>query len=128
MIVSMNKPIIVAIAIMAVFFSGIALAAPNVQVAHAQGGYGGGASDIVTEQTLEKCEQYEIPRAQCTENSVLAKERLTYAQDNPSTGSGTPMLSTQEGQTWVFVGVLAAIFGGVAAAFFFRGRGASPPS
>lgn len=126
MIVSMNKPIIVAIAIMAVFFSATAV---SVQVAHAQGGYGGaGGSDIVTEQTLEKCEQYEIPRAQCTENAILAKERLTYAQDNPSTGSGTPMLSTQEGQTWVFIGVLAAIFGGVAAAFFFRGRGASPPS
>lgn len=125
----MNKPIIVAMAVLAVFFSATLVSVPGAQVVHAQGGYGSaGGTDIVTEQTLEKCEQYEIPRAQCTENTVLAKERLTYAQDNPSTGSGTPMLSTREGQTWVFVGVLAAIFGGVAAAFFFKGRGATPPS
>jgi hypothetical protein len=79
------------------------------------------------EQLLE-CEQYDIPKANCTENAILAKRRLIYAQENPSTGSGTSMLSTNAGQTWVFIGVLAAIFGGVAAAFFFKGRGATPPS
>jgi len=36
------------------------------------------------------------------------------------------MLSTETGQMAVFIGVLAAIFGGVAAAFFIKGRGAKP--
>jgi hypothetical protein len=36
------------------------------------------------------------------------------------------MLSTTEGQLIIFIAVLGAIFGGVAAAFFFRGRGAKP--
>jgi hypothetical protein len=38
------------------------------------------------------------------------------------------MLSTETGQMAVFIGVLGAIFGGVAAAFFFKGRGAKPVS
>jgi hypothetical protein len=36
------------------------------------------------------------------------------------------MLSTETGQMAVFIGVLAAIFGGVAAVFFFKGRGSKP--
>jgi hypothetical protein len=121
----MNKPIIVAMAMVAVFFSATAVSMP---AAHAQYGVEGSPVAGATEEQLAECEQYGIARAECTENALLAKRRLIYAQDNPSTGSGTPMLSTQEGQTWVFIGVLAAIFGGVAAAFFFRGRGATPPS
>ena len=125
----MNKPIIAAMAVLAVFFSATAAApVPVVENAYAQGGYGGGGGDIVTQETLDKCEEYDIPRAQCTEHQVIAKERLIYAERNPQTGSGTAMLSTEEGQTWVFIGVLAAIFGGVAAAFFLRGRGHTPPS
>jgi hypothetical protein len=128
MVSSMNKPIIAAMAVLAVFFSAPAVLVPVVQNVHAQGGYGGGGGDIVTQETLDKCEEYDIPRAQCTEHQVIAKERLIYAERNPQTGSGTSMLSTTEGQTWVFIGVLAAIFGGVAAAFFFKGRGSTPPS
>jgi hypothetical protein len=33
------------------------------------------------------------------------------------------MVSTETGQMAVFIGALAAIFGAVAAAFFFKGRG-----
>lgn len=124
----MNKPIIVAMAILAVFFSATAVSVPVLPAAHGQYGVEGSPVAGATQEQLEECDQYGIPRAECTENAILAKRRLIYAQDNPSTGSGTPMLSTQEGQTWVFIGVLAAIFGGVAAAFFFRGRGATPPS
>ncbi len=124
----MNKPIIVAMAVLAVFFSATAVSVPVLPAAHAQYGVEGSPVAGATQEQLEECEQYGIARAECTENALLAKRRLIYAQENPSTGSGTPMLSTQEGQTWVFIGVLAAIFGGVAAAFFFRGRGATPPS
>lgn len=123
----MNKPAIVAFAVLAVFFSATAAAIAPVP-AYAQYGIEGNPMAGASEEQLAECEQYGIERSQCNEHNILAKRRLTYAQENPSTGSGTPMISTQEGQTWVFIGVLAAIFGGVAAAFFFKGRGASPPS
>ncbi|MDC8438133.1 MAG: hypothetical protein LV468_03935 [Candidatus Nitrosotenuis sp.] len=54
------------------------------------------------------------------ETLKLQRERVESAQDNPSTGSGTPYLAAD--------GVLgasaisAAVFGGIAAAFFIRGR------
>ncbi len=124
MVGSMNKPVIVALAALAVFFSATAA---SVQPAQAQYGEGS-VVGAPTEDQLAECEQLGIDRTQCNEHNLLAKRRLTAAQANPSTGSGTPMLSTAEGQTWVFIGVLAAIFGGVAAAFFFRGRGATPPA
>jgi hypothetical protein len=77
---------------------------------------------------LQTCQNLGIERSQCNDVNILAKERLTNAQANPSTGSGTPMLSTGTGQMAVFIGVLGAIFGGVAAVFFFKGRGAKPIS
>ncbi|MBI5147102.1 MAG: hypothetical protein HZA84_07790 [Thaumarchaeota archaeon] len=54
------------------------------------------------------------------ETLKLAKDRVDWAKANPSTGSGTPYLAAD--------GVLgasaisAAVFGGIAAAFFIRGR------
>ena len=51
---------------------------------------------------------------------VLAEKRVTIANENPSTGSGTPLFAAD--------GVLGAIllstgvFGGIAVAFFVRGR------
>ena len=36
------------------------------------------------------------------------------------------MFATETGQMVIFIGVLAAIFGGVAAMFFIKGRGARP--
>ncbi len=124
----MNKPIIVAMAVLAVFFSATAVSVPVLPAAYAQYGVEGSPVAGATEEQIAECDQYGIPRAECTENAILAKRRLIYAQENPSTGSGTSMLSTDAGSTWLYIGVLAAIFGGVAAAFFFRGRGHTPPT
>ena len=50
----------------------------------------------------------------------LSKDRVALAAENPGTGSGTPMFAAE--------GILGAIvlstgvFGGIAAAFFVRGR------
>jgi hypothetical protein len=116
----MNKPIIAALAAMAVLTS-------TMSVAYAQYGGGGGASvGTASPEQVQECEQLGIPTANCSDVTILAKKRLTAAQENPATGSGTPMLSTESGQMTVFIGVLAAIFGGVAAAFFLKGRGARP--
>jgi hypothetical protein len=115
----MNKPIIAALAAMAVLTS-------TMSVAYAQYGGGGASVGTASPEQLQECEQLGIPRENCSDVTILAKKRLTAAQENPATGSGTPMLSTESGQMTVFIGVLAAIFGGVAAAFFFKGRGARP--
>jgi hypothetical protein len=116
----MNKPIIAPLAALAVLSS-------MVSVAYGQYGGGGGASvGSASPEQLQECQQLGIPRENCNDVTILAKKRLTAAEENPSTGSGTPMLSTESGQMAVFIGVLAAIFGGVAAAFFFKGRGAKP--
>ena len=115
----MNKPIIAALAAVAVFTS-------TTSVAYAQYGGTGGSTGTASPEQLQECEQLGIPTANCSDVTILAKKRLTAAQDNPSTGSGTPMLSTTSGQLVVFISVLGSIFGGVAAAFFFKGRGAKP--
>lgn len=119
----MNKPIIAALAALAVLTS-------TMSVAYAQlyGGTGatGGSTGSASPEQLQECEQLGIPRENCSDVTILAKKRLTAAQENPATGSGTPMLSTESGQMTVFIGVLAAIFGGVAAMFFLKGRGARP--
>jgi hypothetical protein len=117
----MNKPIIAALAAMAVLTS-----TTMVGLAYAQYTGGGGSVGTATPEQLQTCEQIGIPRENCNDVTILARERLTAAEANPSTGSGTPMLSTTTGQMAIFIGVLAAIFGGVAAAFFFKGRGAKP--
>lgn len=117
----MNKPIIAALAAMAVLIT-----STTMSVAYAQYGGGGASLGTATPEQLEQCEQMGIPRETCNDVNILAKQRLTAAQENPATGSGTPMLSTESGQMTVFIGVLAAIFGGVAAAFFLKGRGARP--
>ncbi|HEX6253882.1 MAG TPA: hypothetical protein VFZ55_06655 [Nitrososphaera sp.] len=115
----MNKPMIAALAAMAVLTS-------TMSVAYAQYGGGGASLGTASPEQLQECEQLGIPRETCSDVNILAKKRLTAAQENPATGSGTPMLSTESGQMTVFIGVLAAIFGGVAAAFFLKGRGAKP--
>ena len=115
----MNKPIIAPLAALAVLTS-------MVSVAYAQYGSTGGSVGSASPEQLAECQQLGIPRENCNDVTILAKKRLTAAQENPSTGSGTPMLSTESGQMAIFIGVLAAIFGGVAAAFFIKGRGAKP--
>jgi hypothetical protein len=118
----MNKPTLMALGIMAALFTAVGMG--STPQAFAQ--YFGGDSAPLTQENLDYCEQYGINP--CTQNNILAKERLIAAQQNPSTGSGTSMLTTETGTMAVFIGVLGAIFGGVAAAFFFKGRGAKPVS
>ncbi len=116
---NMNKPIIAALAALAVLTS-------TMSVAYAQYGGTGGTTGSASPEQLRECEQLGVLRENCSDVTILAKKRLTAAQENPATGSGTAMLSTESGSLVVFVGVLAAIFGGVAAMFFFKGRGARP--
>jgi len=122
----MNKPIIAVLAAMAVLTSttGVAYA----QYGGSTGGTGGtgGTTGSASPQQLQECEQLGILRENCSDVTILAKKRLTAANENPSTGSGTPMFATETGQMVIFIGVLAAIFGGVAAMFFIKGRGARP--
>ena len=115
----MNKPMLAVLAAMAVITS-------TEGIAYAQYGGGGGSVGTASPEQLQECQQLGIPTENCNDVTILAKKRLTAAQENPATGSGTPMLSTTSGQLIVFIAVLGAIFGGVAAAFFFRGRGAKP--
>ena len=115
----MNKPIIAALAALAVLTS-------TMSVAYAQYGATGGSTGTASPEQLRECEQLGVLRENCSDVTILAKKRLTAAQENPATGSGTPMLSTESGQMTVFIGALAAIFGGVAAMFFIKGRGARP--
>lgn len=117
----MNKPALMALGTMSALFAAVGIGYVPLAFGQYPGGTGG---EPLTQEMLDKCEQYGI--VPCTQNGILAKERLIGAQNNPSTGSGTPMLSTETGQMAVFIGVLGAIFGGVAAAFFFKGRGAKP--
>ncbi|HEX2014645.1 MAG TPA: hypothetical protein VLA68_05395 [Nitrososphaera sp.] len=118
----MIKPTLMALGTMAALFTAVGMG----YIPQAFGQYFGGDSAPLTEEQLAKCEQYDIEP--CTQNNILAKERLIAAQNNPSTGSGTSMLSSETTTTAVFIGVLGAIFGGVAAAFFLKGRGAKPVS
>ena len=115
----MNKPIIAPLAALAVLSS-------MVTVAYGQYGGTGGSTGSASPEQLQECQQMGIPRENCSDVTILAKKRLTAAQESPSTGSGTPMLSTESGQMTIFIAVLAVIFGGVAAAFFIKGRGAKP--
>lgn len=52
----------------------------------------------------------------------LAKEKVSNAQTEGAYGSGTSMVSGGINQTALFIGVLVAIFGAVAAAFFIMSR------
>jgi len=95
------------------------LAATFMQQSYAQYGDSGTG---VTSETLQKCEQLEIPKTQCNDVTVLQAERIQLAMNSQEKGSGTSMLTTDLGQMVVFIGVLGAIFGGIASAFFVMGR------
>jgi hypothetical protein len=119
----MNKPIIAAA------LAALAALTSTMGVAVAQyGGTGGtgGTTGSASPEQLQECQNMNIPRGNCSDVTILAKRRLTAAQENPSTGSGTPMFATESGQMVIFIAVLAVIFGGVAAMFFLKGRGAKP--
>jgi hypothetical protein len=83
----------------------IGTASLELQSAVAQ--YGGGAG--VGSSTLE-------------EELKLAQEKLAVAGQEGAYGSGTSMVTADSNQTAIFIGILVAIFGGVAAAFFLMSR------
>jgi hypothetical protein len=93
------------------------LAVTSAQQSYAQ--YGDGGTGVAPE-TLQKCEDLGIPRTQCDEHTVLLAERIEIAKMGD--GSGTSMLATETGQMVVFIGVLGAVFGDVAGAFYAMGR------
>ncbi|MEO9319402.1 MAG: hypothetical protein ABI361_01890 [Nitrososphaera sp.] len=122
----MNKPIIVALAALAVLSVTVI---GNVPIARAQYGVQGNPTSAPTQDQLNECASYTppIPQQQCNEQAILAHRKVTYAEQNAQSsakGSGTPYF--QSTNFIVFIGVLGAIFGGVAAAFFIKGRGSKP--
>ena len=54
------------------------------------------------------------------EQLILAERKVEYANANPASGSGTPYLNA-DGVLGASV-IAGAIFGGIATAFFVRGR------
>jgi hypothetical protein len=60
--------------------------------------------------------------ASIEEQLKLAQEKVSNAQQTGAYGSGTSMVTGDSSQTAIFIGVLIAIFGGVAAAFFAMSR------
>ena len=97
----MNKPIYLATVTIALLM-GVAIVFPALQVAYGQ---------YVTEAPSNVEEQLK-----------LAKAKVANAKTAGAYGSGTSMLGTNINETVIMIAVLAAIFGGVAAAFFIKGR------
>ena len=95
----MNKTMIFGVSIMAVFVIGTISMVP---VALAYSGLGA-IDGITLEEHLE-----------------LAERKVQKAADNPASGSGTPYLDAS-GVLGSSV-IAGAIFGGIATAFFVRGR------
>ena len=56
------------------------------------------------------------------EELKLAQEKLQLAGQEGAYGSGTSMVTGDTNQTAIFIVILVAIFGGVAAAFFIMSR------
>jgi hypothetical protein len=96
----MNKPFILATAALVVLI-GSAFALPAIQIVKAQYGTTGGNIE---------------------EQLKLAKAKITNAHSAGAYGSGTPMLGGNINETTIFIAILVAIFGGVAAAFFVKSR------
>ncbi len=74
----------------------------TIQIAKAQ--YGGATGGNIEEQLK------------------LAKAKITNAHAAGAYGSGVPMLGTNLNETEIFIVIIVAIFGGVAAAFFIKSR------
>ena len=102
----MNKSIVLGALLAGVFSMPLMLAGPAFAQYMGSGGDGGqdgGHPSMSLEASLE-----------------LAKRKVDYAADNPGSGSGTPYLAA-DGVIGASA-IAAAIFGGIAGAFFFRGR------
>ena len=73
-------PIIAALSALAVLTS-------TMTLAYAQYGGTGGSIGTASPEQLQECEQLGVPRENCNDVTILAKKRLTAAQENPATGS-----------------------------------------
>ncbi len=100
----MNKKILLTASLIAVFTIGY-YAESAVAFAQYMGNVGseGGTGSYTLEEALE-----------------LQRRRIESAEANPSSGSGTPYLDAG-GVVGASV-IAGAVFGGIAAAFFIRGR------
>jgi hypothetical protein len=101
------------------------LAGISVHQSYAQyGDNSGGSAGTATTEQLGRCDQLKISTNQCTDNTILAAERVQSAKEttygNNPTGSGTPYF--REIETFVMIGILGAVFGSVAGAFYMMGR------
>lgn len=90
----------------------------SVAMAQLYGSPGAGGDITATPEQLEECKQLGIPEFACTQHSILAKKRLTTAQQEGAYGSGTSMVARTFGDLGTYVAALGAIFGGISAAFF----------
>jgi hypothetical protein len=101
------------------------LAVASVQQSYAQyGDNNGGSAGTATTEQLARCDQLKISRNQCTDNTILAAERVQAATEttygNDPDGSGTPYFRGVE--TFAVIGILGAVFGSVAGAFYVMGK------
>ncbi len=99
----MNRPSILAMTAV-ILLMGTVFTLVGVQSAFAQG-YGQAPGGSSLEEQLN-----------------LAKAKVSSAQSQGAYGSGVSMLSAGVNQTALFIGILVAIFGAVAAAFFILSR------
>ena len=105
------------------------MAVLSVQQAHAQ--YGDGvpmSPGAVTGEMLERCSELGISRVQCSDASILQAERVELAENSKEGGSGTSMITTELGQMVAFIGVIGTVFGGIACAFYLKGRARQVPA
>lgn len=121
----MYSPIRISLLLIATTTIGLISSSSQKNFALAQ--YGGGGAQYASPEQLQQCEQLGIAETECSEVSIMAKQRVAAVEQNPSAGSGTPMLTTATNEVALYIGILGAIFGGVAAVFF-KGRGSKPAS
>lgn len=100
----MNTKMLLTATMLSVFFFG-AMGAASIAFAQYMGnvGTGGETGAHTLEEALE-----------------IQRRRVELAADNPATGSGTPYLDAN-GVVGASV-IAGAVFGGIAGAFFLRGR------
>jgi len=84
--------------------------------------YGTGSTQTATPEQVAECKSLGIPEFSCTEQTLLAKRRIVAVGQEGAYGSGTSMISQTFGDMGAILGALAAIFGGVAIAFFAKSR------
>jgi hypothetical protein len=98
------------------------LVVTSIEQSYAQ--YGTGGAGTASQEQLLRCDELGIDRNQCNDVTILAKERLLYAQQTPygniPDGSGIPYFKGID--TLVMIAILGAIFGVLAGAFYLMGR------